>query len=79
MFQEYLTKKQLEIIYSFENSNSLLIRDGLVSAIMCIQTNKAINITIRLMNDRFEKIRYWSTFNLVNHIKKDNKNIRIAL
>lgn len=74
-----INSKQLKIIYNFQNSNSKLVRQGLMNALIGINSKEAINISINLTYDKYRMTRYWATFNLINHIKSDNKQIRVAL
>lgn len=76
---DYINDEQLQIIYSYRNTNSQLIKEGLNSVLLGLDTNEAIEITLQLMDDKYRGIRYWAVFNIAHKIEKDSPSIRIAL
>lgn len=79
LYNLILNRKQLQKIYFFENTRSRLIKETLAIALFKLQTKKAIDITIKLTNDKYKNVRYWAVFNLVEHVISNNKKIRNAL
>jgi hypothetical protein len=73
-----LTKEQIEKICLFSNNDHEIVREGLVSALGFVNNLNAINVLIKLSNDRLNHIRDWSTF-YIGQVERNNKNIREAL
>ena len=73
-----LSEKQINKICSFQNSNSNLIKQGIVNALGFIENEKAIDVLIKFSKDKANHIRSWATF-YIGQVDFDNKNIREAL
>lgn len=76
--EKELNKKQINQIASFQNSNSNLIKQGIVHALGFIEDKKAIDILIKLSKDKANNIRSWATF-YIGQVDFDNESIREAL
>lgn len=78
-YNQIFNNKQLQIVYSFANTRSRLIKESLAIALFTLETKKAIDITIQLSKDRYTQVRYWAVFNLTEHITVNTKKIKQAL
>lgn len=76
---EKLTQKQIETICSYKNHKSTNVRHSLVSSLLTIEKDEAINTLIKLSKDKDSDVRDWATFGLGSQIELDNKLIREAL
>ncbi|HAD80661.1 DUF5724 domain-containing protein [Empedobacter falsenii] len=76
--EKELNKKQINKICSFQNSNSDLIKQGIVNALGFIEDEKAIDVLIKFSKDKANRIRSWATF-YIGHVDFDNEYIREAL
>lgn len=74
-----LTEKQIEIICSYKNHKSVNIRHSVVSSLLTIEKNEAVNTLIKLSKDKDSDVRDWATFGLGTQIELDNELIRNAL
>lgn len=74
-----LTEKQIEIICSYKNHKSVNVRHSVVSSLLTIEKNEAVNTLIKLSKDKHSDVRDWATFGLGTQIELDNKLIRDAL
>jgi len=76
---KFITKKQIKFLEKFKNDKSKEIRYALIFSILTLEDETAINILIKLSDDRSPKIRDWSLFGLGTQIEIDNKEIRKTL
>ncbi len=76
--EKELNKKQINQICSFQNSNSDLIKQGIVNALGFIEDEKAIDVLIKFSKDKANHIRSWATF-YIGQVDFDNESIREAL
>ncbi|MGV0921412.1 DUF5724 domain-containing protein [Empedobacter falsenii] len=76
--EKELNKKQINKICSFQNSNSDLIKQGIVNALGFIENEKAIDVLIKFSKDKANHIRSWATF-YIGQVDFDNESIREAL
>lgn len=76
--EKELNKKQIDKICSFQNSNSDLIKQGIVNALGFIENEKAIDVLIKFSKDKANHIRSWATF-YIGQVDFDNEYIREAL
>jgi hypothetical protein len=74
-----LTRKQIDKLCSFSATDSDLVKEGLVAALLGIDRLRAIETLITLSSDKRTYIRDWATFGIGTLIKRNNKNIRDAL
>lgn len=70
---------EIAILASHKNSADNGIREGLVSALLSVDNNLAIDTLIHLTSDKISHIRDWATFGIGTQIERDNKLIREAL
>lgn len=76
---KYLTKRQIKFLEKFKSSNSKEIRYALAFSILALENEIAINILIKLSDDRSPKVRDWALFGLGTQIEVDTKEIRDVL
>lgn len=76
---EKLTEKQIEQICAFKNHKSINVKFSLISAILSIEQNLAVETLIELSNDKNSEIRDWATFGIGTQIDVNNENIEKAL
>jgi hypothetical protein len=76
---EKLKSDEIALIVSFKDNSDKGVREGLVSALLSVDNELAIDTLIHLTNDKVSHIRDWATFGIGTQIQKDNKNIRNAL
>ena len=76
---ENLSEKQIEQICIFKNHKSINVKFSLISAILSIEQNQAIETLIQLSNDKNSDIRDWATFGIGTQIDVNNENIQKAL
>lgn len=74
-----LDNEQIKKICSFINSENSWVKEGLVSALLGIDSLNAIETLIKLSSDKLSHIRNWATFGLGTQIERNNKKIREAL
>jgi hypothetical protein len=74
-----ITKQQLKTLSQFTDSKSKNIRYALVFAILTLTNEIAINILLKLSDDRSPKVRDWAVFGLGTQIEADNSEIRNML
>jgi HEAT repeat protein len=74
-----LTSVQIAILTGFKRNKSSEIRRGLVSALLHVDNEEAINTLIFLTNDKVTTIRDWATFGIGTQSERDNVHIRTAL
>jgi hypothetical protein len=73
-----LSNVQIEKICSFQNSDNNLIKEGLVSALGFINNTQAIEVLLKLTEEKSSHIRDWATF-YIGQGERNNKKIRDAL
>ena len=76
---ENLNKAQIKKIYSYADTSSSLIKEGLVFSLLGINDANAIKTLIFLSTDKLSYIRDWATFGLGSLIEKNTIEIRNAL
>ena len=74
-----LKLEEISILASYKNSADEGLREGLVSALLSINNNLAIDTLIHFTTDKISHIRDWATFGIGTQIKNNNKLIREAL
>jgi hypothetical protein len=74
-----LASEQIAILGTYKNKKSSSIRQGLVSALLRIDNEEAINTLIFLTNDKTTSIRDWATFGIGTQSERDTEHIRTAL
>ncbi len=74
-----LNKKQVELLCPLEKHKSSTVRLSLVSALLGVEIENAIDTQIKLSNDKDSDIRNWATFGIGTQIETDNEKIRTAL
>ncbi len=73
-----LRNEQIEKICSFQNNDNSLVKEGLVSALGFIDNTQAIQVLLKLTEDKLSHIRDWATF-YIGQGGRNNKKIREAL
>ncbi|TAH30104.1 MAG: hypothetical protein EAZ06_04325 [Cytophagales bacterium] len=73
-----LSIEQIGKICSFQNSDNDLVKEGLVSALGFIDNLQAINVLVKLTEDKLNSIRDWATF-YIGQGERNNKKIRETL
>lgn len=74
-----LTHEQIEKLIAFKTSEDIAVRQGLVSSLLGLNNNLAIDTLIELSDDKVASIRNWATFGIGSQIETDNDKIRKAL
>ncbi|WP_075591557.1 hypothetical protein [Labilibacter marinus] len=74
-----VNQEQIEKLIAFKTSESSEVRQGLVSSLLGLDNNQAIDTLIDLSNDKVATIRNWATFGIGSQIETDNDKIRNAL
>ena len=74
-----LNQEQIENLIAFKTSEDIAVRQGLVSSLLGLNNNLAIDTLIELSNDKVASIRNWATFGIGSQIETDNDKIRNAL
>jgi len=74
-----LNQEQIENLIAFKTFESNAVRQGLVSSLLGLENNQAIDTLIDLSNDKVASIRNWATFGIGSQIETDNDKIRKAL
>lgn len=73
-----LNNTQIEKLCTFSNSENNWVKEGLVSALGFVNNVNAIDVLIKLSNDRLSHIRNWATFH-IGQVERNNRKIREAL
>lgn len=73
-----LNKTQIEKLCTFSISESNWVKEGLVSALGFVNNVNAIDVLIKLSNDRLSHIRNWATF-YIGQVDRNSKKIKEAL
>lgn len=73
-----LNKKQISKICSFQNTDNILIKEGLIAALGFIEDENAIHVLTKFSEDKANHIRDWATF-YISQTDFDNENIRKTL
>ncbi len=76
---ESLNQKQIKKLIAFQTNENSSVRQGLVSSLLGLDNNQAIDTLIDLSNDKVPSIRNWATFGIGSQIETDNDKIRKAL
>lgn len=76
---EKLKSEEIAHLVSFKDNEDESVREGLVYALLSVDTKLAIDTLIYLTNDKISHIRDWATFGIGTQIERDNKFIREAL
>lgn len=76
---EELTTTQIAKLIQFKNHKNIEVRQGLVSALLGIENEKAVNTLIELTEDKVSSIRNWATFGIGSQIEISNQKIKTAL
>lgn len=76
---ESLNQEQIKKLIAFKTIKNSSIRQGLVSSLLGLDNNQAIDTLIDLSNDKIPSIRNWATFGIGSQIDTDNDKIRKAL
>jgi len=74
-----LTSSQISKIVKFKNHHNSKVRHSVVSALLAIEKESAINTLIELMNDNIASIRNWATFGIGTQIEVTHPKITKAL
>ena len=74
-----LSKVQIGKLCEFADTESELVKEGLVISLLGIDNSLAIAVLIQCSSDRIGHIRDWATFGLGSQITSNNKKIREAL
>ena len=74
-----LNHGQIKKLIAFKTNEDSSIRLGLVSSLLGLDNDLAIDTLIELSNDKFSSIRNWATFGIGSQIETDNDKIREAL
>jgi hypothetical protein len=74
-----LNQEQINKLIAFKTSNNSSVRQGLVSSLLGVDNNKAIDTLIDLSNDKVPSIRNWATFGIGSQIETNNNKIKKAL
>lgn len=76
---EKISNEKIDLICSFKNHNSVIVRHSLTHALCTLENEKAIHTLIKLSNDKDADVRDWATFGLGSQLEIDNEKIRNAL
>ena len=76
---EGLKEEQILQLIEFKNHKNVIVREGLVIALLTIENKKVIGTLIELMDDEIESIRNWSTFGIGSQLEENNPEIINAL
>ena len=76
---EELTAKQIVKLIQYKTHKNVEVRQGLVSALLGIEDEKAVNTLIELTQDKVSSIRNWATFGIGSQIELSNHKIKTAL
>ena len=74
-----LNYEQIKKLTAFKTNKDGSIRLGLVSSLLGLETDLAIDTLIELSNDKLSSIRNWATFGIGSQIVTDSDKIRKAL
>lgn len=74
-----LDAQQIDKICSFIKNDHKQVKEGLVFALLGVDTLTAIETLIKLSSDKLNNVRNWATFGLGTQIERNNKSIREAL
>lgn len=74
-----LTPAQIFKMVQFKNHKIGEVRQGLVTALLGVEHNNAIEVLIELSEDSIPSIRNWATFGIGTQIEVSNKKIIDAL
>lgn len=74
-----LNQEQIITLVSLKTNKDSSLRLGLVSSLLGLNNDYAIDTLIDLSNDKVQEIRNWATFGIGSQIETDNDKIRKAL
>ena len=74
-----LNQKQIDKLISFKTTENSSVRLGLVSSLLGLDNNQAIDTLIYLSNDTVSSIRNWATFGIGSQVETNNDKIKKAL
>jgi hypothetical protein len=74
-----LNQKQINKLIAFKTSEDNAVRQGLVSSLLGVDNNQAIDTLIDLSNDTVSSIRNWATFGIGSQIETNSDKIKKAL